>query len=421
MSGMNNKTTIKYEPVETVLKRYMDELGDTTVDFEEINVEESLSRILYDDIVAQFDLPTFNRSLVDGYAVNSRGIALADTDSPVILEVMGESQAGIPTQLAITKNQAVKISTGSLLPENADSVVLAECAQLEDNKVKIFKSVLMGENIVQKGEDINAGQMFIRKKRKIRPQDIGGIIGLGYKKIRVYKKPVISVIPTGSELVSIDETPEPGQLIETNSHVLKGLIKQLGGTSIIKPIIKDSLDLLKKSIIDSLKDSDVVIISGGSAFGTKDYTLNAIQSIPNSKIIAHGTAMRPAKHTLLAFIDGKPVIGLPGHPVSSGTSFHTFVKPILIQLAGNPRSFWQERKDNVKLDAILAKDVESPKGVEDYIRVRLVLLDNGKITAYPYAGKSSFLSTLVKAHGTIKLTPDCTKLYAGDRVQVTLF
>ncbi|OGH98505.1 MAG: hypothetical protein A2104_05260 [Candidatus Melainabacteria bacterium GWF2_32_7] len=99
----------------------------------------------------------------------------------------------------------------------------------------------------------------------------------------------------------------------------------------------------------------------------------------------------------------------------------TFAKPVLVQLAGNPRSFWQERKDNVKLDAILARDVESPKGIEDYVRVRLKLLDNGKITAYPYAGKSSFLSTLVKAHGIIKLTPDCTKLYEGDRVQVSLF
>ena len=279
----------------------------------------------------------------------------------------------------------------------------------------------MSENIAKKGEDITKGEIFIRKKRKIRPQDIGGILGLGYRKVRVYKQPIVSVIPTGSELVSIDESPKPGQLIETNSHVLKGLIRQLCGVSIIRPIVKDNIDTLKESICNSLKDSDVVIISGGSSFGTKDYTLDAIKSIPNSKIIAHGVAMRPVKHTLLAFIDGKPVIGLPGYPVSSVTSFLTFAKPVLVQLAGNPRSFWQERKDNVKLDAILARDVESPKGIEDYVRVRLKLLDNGKITAYPYAGKSSFLSTLVKAHGIIKLTPDCTKLYEGDRVQVSLF
>jgi molybdopterin molybdotransferase len=165
----------------------------------------------------------------------------------------------------------------------------------------------------------------------------------------------------------------------------------------------------------------MVLISGGSSIGSKDYTLEAIKGIKNFKIIAQGIAMRPGKQTLLAIIDGKPVIGLPGHPVSSVTAFHVFVRPVIKHITGNPRSFWQEKKGTVKIDAILAKDVESMQDMADYVRVRLKLLDNGKITAYPYAGKSSFISTLVKAHGIIKLVPDCTKLYEGDRVEVVLF
>lgn len=420
MFRVNNKLT-DYDTVGTTLKHYMEAIGTKTTEPEEINVEDSLSRILYDDILTKQDLPGFNKALVDGYAVKSTDIALADFDSPVILKIIGEIHVENNESLKISKNQTVKVSTGTIIPENADAVVLPENTLIEGNSIKVLKSIVMGGNIVKKGEDMTSGEIFIRKKRKIRPMDIGGLIGIGYKKIRVYKKPVVSIIPTGSELVSIDITPKPDQIISSNGYVLKGIIEQLGGIGIIQPIVKDNLDLVRESIIKSLAESDIVIVSGGSSIGTKDYTLRAVQSIPDSKIISHGVTMRPGKHILLALINNKPVIGLPGHPVSSATSFLIFVKPIITQFAGNPRSFWQEIKDNIKINAILAKDVESPKGMEDYVRVRLKLLDNGKITAYPYAGKSSFLSTLVKAHGIIKLPSDCSKLYEGDRIEVLLF
>ncbi|MFH0703182.1 MAG: gephyrin-like molybdotransferase Glp [bacterium] len=421
MVDINNEAMITYESVESALKKYMKEIEGKTLGYEEINIEDSLGRILYDDVIAQYDLPAFSRALIDGYAVNSHDVILADSQNPVTLKIIAEAQVGYVDELIISEKEAVKISTGAMLPKNADSIVMLENTISEGNQVKVFKSVIVGENIAQKGEDISIGELFIRKKRKIRAQDIGGIICLGFRKIRVFKMPAVAVIPTGNELIPINVTPKLGQLPESNTYVLKGLVEQLGGISKIQPIVKDNPDMVRESICKALESSDIILISGGSSIGSKDYTLEAIKSIKNSKIIAHGIAMRPGKQTLLAFIDGKLVIGLPGHPVSCITSFLVFVKPVLIQLAGNPRSFWQERKDNIKIDAILAKDVESPKDREDYVRVRLKLLDNGKITAYPYAGKSSFISTLVKSHGLIKLAPDCSKLYEGDRVKVILF
>lgn len=421
MVDINNGVITHYELVESALNNYFERLGTVEIGSEEIDVQDSLDRILYEDIVAQQDLPTFDRALVDGYAIDSHDVGRADDKTPAILKIIGEVNVGDVSNFSIARKEAVKISTGAMLPTNADSIVFQEDTLAEGDMLKVFRSVVVGENVAKKGEDITTGSTFIRKQRKIRPQDIGGLVCLGFRKIKVYRKPVISVIPTGNELVQLGVIPQLGQLVESNSYVLKGQIEQLGGISKIKPIVKDDLEMIKNSIIAALEDSDIVLVSGGSSVGSKDYTLESIKSIENSEIVAHGIAMRPGRQTLLAFVNGKPVIGLPGHPVSNITSFLIFVRPILIQLLENYKSFWQKKKDDVKIDAVLAKDVESPNGREDYVRVRLRLLENGKITAYPYAGKSSYISTLVRAHGMIKLPIDCTKLYEGDRVEVLLF
>lgn len=411
-----------FESVDSALDKFINKLGSKNVGFEEVNVEDSLNRILFDDLVAQYDLPSYNKSLIDGFALNSSDISFSDSENPTVLEVIGENGIQEINVFCIGKNQAVRICTGAALPENADVVVPYEYTESNNDTLRVFKSIISGGNIVKKGDDIASGEFFILKNRKIRPQDIGGILSIGYRKINVYKKPVISVIPTGSELINIDEAPKPGQVVSSNVYVLKGVIQQLGAEASVLDIVKDDIESLCRSIEKALNSSDMIIISGGSGNGIKDYTLKAIMSFENSKVLSHGIAMRPGRMTILGFINNKPVVGLPGHPVSSLTSFLVFAKPAIVQLCGNPRSFWQERKEQVKLNATLARDVESPKGRVDFIRVRLMLTDTStKISAYPYAGKSSYISTLAKAHGFIKLPVDCSKLYAGDNVEVLLF
>ena len=407
--------------VNTALFNYLKEVSKIEPGSEIINVEDSLSRILYDDIVVKYDLPAHDKALIDGYAVNAKDIADADINNPVILKLIGEIDTEDDNDFAISKNETVLISKGALIPKNADAVVMPENTAIEKNKVKIFANAVSGQHIARQGEDVREGDVLILKQRKIRPQDIGGMIGLGYRQIKVFKKPAVTIIPTGSELVELDVEPVKTQIIASNGFVLKGFIDQLGGTVKIAGIIKDNLSVVKKTILKALEVSDMVIVSGGSAVGTKDYTLKALQSIEGSEIIAHNIAMRPGGYALLAMVKGKPVIGLPGHPVSNFTSFHVFVKPVLRKISGDPRSFWQIAKDTPKLEATLSKKITSPIGKEDYVRVRLKETEGGKISAYPFTGRSSFISTLVRSHGIIRIPADCLALYEGDVVEVFLF
>jgi len=409
------------QPVELVLENYLKESSQFILESETINVEDSLARILYEDISVKYDLPALDKALIDGYAVNSKDIAEADINTPVTLKLIGEANVGDTNTFTVSGKEAVKVSKGALMPENTNSVIMPEDTLTEGKKIKVFASVVTGCQVAKKAEDSKAGDVFILKQRKIRPQDIGGIIGLGYRQIKVFKKPVISIIPTGNELVPIDIEPEPTQITSSNSYVLKGFVEQLGGIGKIASIVKDNLNLVKKAVLKALEVSDMVIISGGCSTGTKDYTLKALQEIEGSKILAHSVAMKPGGHVLLAIVNGKPVIGLPGHPVSSLTSFHVFAKPVLRKLSGDPRSFWQIAKDTPSIEAILTKNIKSPEGKEDYVRVRLKELGDGKTSAYPFTGRSSFLSTLVKSHGIIKICADCTALYEGDVVDVLLF
>lgn len=413
--------TINDISVNTALFNFLKEVSQIELSSEIIKVEDSLSRILYEDIIVKNDLPAHDKALVDGYAVRATDISQADVNTPIELKVIGETDAESEKNFVIGENEAVKVSKGALIPENADAVVTPEDTLTQKNTLKVIASVASGCYIAKKGEDVRMGDIFILKQRKIRPQDIGGIIGLGYKQIKVFKKPMVAIIPSGNELVPIEAEPAKTQIIASNAYVLKGFVEQLGGVGRIDGIVKDSLSYIKKAIVKALKVSDMVLISGGSGAGATDFNLKAIQSIEGSQIIAHEVAMKPGGYVLLAMVNGKPVIGLPGHPVSSLTSFHVFVKPVLRKISGDPRSFWQITKDTPKLEATLTKRITSPKGKEDYVRVRLKELEDGRISAYPFTGRSSFLSTLVKSHGIIKIPADCPALYEGDVVEVFLF
>jgi molybdopterin molybdotransferase len=407
--------------VEFSLNEYLKVISEEKLTYEYINVEDGLSRILFEDIYVNADYPRFDKAVVDGFAIKSYDVMLADYNNPVTLKLVGEADVGDNKRIIISDKEAVKISKGAFMPENANAVVLPEDTICEEDTLKVFRSVISDNWTAKKGEDLKSKDIFILKKRKLRPQDIGGLISIGYRQIKVFKKPVVSIIPTGNELVPPDVEPDDYQIISSNGYVLKGFVEQLGGVARISSIVKDDLNQVRSAIVKALEVSDLVLVSGGSAIGTRDYTLQAIKNIQGSNVIIHGVAMRPGDHVLLTTINEIPVIGLPGHPVSNMTCFHVFGKPVLKKLAGNPRSFWQEKKDTITISASLARNIRSPEGKEDYVRVRLRQLDNGRIIAFPYTGKSSFISTLVKSHGIIKIPAECSSLYEGDMVEVFLF
>lgn len=421
MSTDINKPNYPCLSVETALDNYLKEISAENLQFETIDIENALSRIPYEDIPVKNDYPAFDKALVDGYAVRSADLTYATKSKPIKLKIVGESTVENRKKPGISQKETVRISKGAALPENADAVILSEFITLENDYIKVFGSTLPDSFVIRRGEDLKAGDIFVRKNRKIRPQDIGGIIGAGYRQINVFKKPAVTIIPTGSELVPIDIEPDEYQVISSNGYMLKSFVEQLGGLGKISSIAGDDINQIKNAVSKALEISEMVLISGGSSIGTDDFTLQAIESFENSKIIAHNISMKPGGHVLLAIINNKPVIGLPGHPVSNLTCFHVFVKPVLRKLTGAPGSFWQEKKDTIRFDAFLAKKICSPEGKEDYVRVRLTQEPDGKILAYPYTGKSSFLSTLVRSHGFIRIPAECAGLYEGDRVEVILF
>lgn len=407
--------------VEDTLSKYLDAISNVSPECETIHIEDALSRILCEDIVIKNDYPPFDKALVDGFAIKSSDTRFADKRNPVTLKIIGEAALDSNEKLAVQNGEAIRVSKGSLMPENADAVVKPVDVIEENDVIKVLKSITADTCVTKKGEDIRTNSVFIRKNRKLRPQDIGGIIGTGIRQVKVFKKPVVTIIPTGSELVPLDVEPDASQIISSNGYVLKGFVEQIGGVGKVASIVGDDLNQVKNAISKALEVSDMVLISGGSSSGIRDYTVKAVESIEGANIIAHGVLMRPGHHALLAVVGNKPVIGLPGHPVSNMTVFQVFGKPVLRRLAGITRSFWQDRKETIKIDAFLSKDICSPEGVEDFIRVRLIEEEDGRITAYPYTGESSFLSTLVKSHGMVRIPAECACLYKGDRVEVTLF
>lgn len=388
---------------------------------ESVFIEDSYNRILAKDIISYEDLPSFDRSTVDGYAVKSSNTFGAKETSPVYLTLKGEIFMGRAPDFELRDLEAAKIPTGGMLPVGADSVVMLEHAQeLSESFLEIFKTVAPGENVIRKGEDIRKGTVIFKKGQKLRPQDIGALAGLGITKIDVFKKPVVSIISTGDEIVSPASKLEMGQVRDINSYTLYGLISEAGCIPKKKGIFKDRYEFIKTAIEESLTDSDMILISGGTSAGTKDITadiINDIARIYSSKgVIFHGVSIKPGKPTIGGVINNIPILGLPGHPAAIFVCFNVFIKPILELLCG----IREENFLSKSIMAKMAKSVSSTSGREDHIRVRLEIKDE-VLYAHPVLGKSGLITTLVAAHGIVIIPTNKLGINEGEDVEVMLF
>lgn len=385
----------------------------------ETGIEGAINRILSRDIISPEDLPHFSRSTMDGYAVNSSDTFGATEGIPAYLKVVGEILMGESPSFEIKKGEVAKIATGGMLPFGADAVVMFEHSSLINEKMlEIYKPAAPGENTVQRGEDCKKGDIVLTKGHKIKPQDIGVLAGIGITKIWVYEKPKVAVITTGDEIVPASEPVMPGQVRDINSHTLAGLVEIHGGIAIKKGIVIDAYDVLKKAVGDSLKEADIVVITGGSSVGTRDVTSRVINSMGKPGVLFHGVSIKPGKPVIGGTVNGKPVFGLPGHPAAVIVCFELFIKPVLMALSGELEKLSYKFKKTVK--AKLSKNVSSTTGREDYIRVSLEEKD-GEIWATPILGKSGLITTLVKADGTIVIPLQKTGLEQGTEVEVELF
>ncbi len=386
---------------------------------EDISITDTEGRILAKDIVSPVNLPDFDRSSMDGYAVRAQDTFGATESLPAYLQVIGEVLMGEKPDVEISKGTAAKISTGGMLPKGSDAVVILEHTQaIDKNSIEALYSVAPKENVVQVGEDIKKGEALVKKGHKIRTQDIGAFAGIGIDKITVYSKPKVAVITTGNEIIDIKEDSKIGCVRDINSYYLSSLIHSDGGIPIIKGIIKDDYSQLRKTIEESLSEEDVVVLSGGSSVGARDLTAKVINDIGRPGVLVHGVSIKPGKPTIIGVVNKKPVFGLPGHPVAVGVSYGLFVKRIIKKLSGTTLkdSGFTDRK----VKARILKNVASASGREDYIRVELKN-ENGEMTALPVLGKSGLISTLVKATGYIVIPENRLGIEAGEMVEVYLY
>ena len=394
---------------------------------EKIAMENSLGRICGEKIQARESLPPFSRSTVDGFAIKARDSAGASANLPTYFEVIGEIEMGEETELEIEEGEAVAIPTGGMLPKGADAVLMIEYTEyLDDNTIETTKAVAAGENVVVKGEDIEKGETLFTEGHRVRPRDIGAMAGLGITEIEVYKKPEVAVISTGDELIEPGEKAGPGEIKDINSYSITSLLSSYGAETKRAGIIKDEFDLLKNAVEKNL-NSDLVLISGGSSVGIKDMTIKILDSIGEPGVLLHGLSIKPGKPTILAIIDGTPVIGLPGHPASAWTVTRILLKPIIQFLLGEIKAeeigrINESSTDNnfdYSFQAELTRNVVSDKGREEYIPVRL-FRDNEKLMAEPILGKSSLITTLVRGDALIRIDTYEEGKNKGDKIKVEL-
>lgn len=385
---------------------------------ESVHITDALSRILARDIICTEDLPGFQRSTMDGYALSAKDTFGASENLPSPFNIVGEVSMGQIPDFSIRRGECAQISTGGMLPEGADAVVMIEYSQMvEDRVVEISRPVSPLENVIQSDDDVKRGQVILHKGTPLRPQDLGILASLGISQVDVFNKPRAAIISTGEEIVDINQKPESGQVRDINSYTLGGLCIKSGVEPIYLGIVRDRFEDMKSLIGKGISQADVVLLSGGSSVGVKDFTLDAFLSLEGVEILAHGVSISPGKPTIIARRGDKTLWGLPGHPTSAMIIFDVFLRYLFGRLSGLSRP---AEYSSYTIDAELDRNIESASGREDYIRVKLTDIE-GRWLATPILGKSGLISTMVEADGIIRIDMNTEGLYRGEKVKVRLF
>jgi len=383
---------------------------------EEVDLDRASGRVLAQDAPAPEDLPPFDRSTVDGFAVRARETFGASESSPALFELAGEVAMGRPAEVEVRAGQAVKVWTGGVLPAGADAVVMLEYSRLLDRtSLELTRAVAPGANVIGRGEDAAEGQVLLRAGSELRAQELGLLAGLGLTRVQVVRRPRVAVVSTGNELVPAGERPGPGQIREINSHTLAALIIEAGAEPIWLGLVRDEPERLRAAVAEGLERAEVVLVSGGSSVGAADWTLRTFRSFDGAELLAHGVSISPGKPLILVRVGQKSLFGLPGHVASAMITFHLFVRPLL-----RGRLLGLSHEPDRPIQALLSRNLASAQGREDWVRVRLERTDQGWQAA-PVLGPSGLISTLVKADGLIRVPLESEGLLAGSRVEVHLF
>ena len=416
---------LKVDTLESALDKLetaMREGGAGEPEREYVPVLQSLGRIASEDVLSCEDIPGFDRSTMDGYAVISRDTQGAGETMPTFLELAGEVKMGEKPEFSLTSGQCAYVPTGGMVPEGADAVAMVEyCQPFGDDRIAVYSPLSSGHNMVRAGDDVSRGEKLISRGRRIRPSDMGLLSAAGKTEIKVYKPWKIYIISTGDEIVPPEVMPLPGQVRDVNSAGILGEALACGFEIRGLEVVRDRQDVLADKVRSAMSECDVVVISGGSSQGKKDATEAVIDSLTSSGAFTHGLAVKPGKPTIIGFDEPTEcaVIGLPGHPVAALLLFRLIVAGIWKRLTG-----LAETEKEISVDAVMASNIAASPGRKTFQLVKLdyehIDLKTGLPQAVPVLGKSGLIRTMSAADGYVVMDVTDEGLRSGERVKVCL-
>jgi molybdopterin molybdotransferase len=402
-------------PPAEALKRFIEKIAPLA-DLEMMPTAESLGRVVWEKYTAPHDLPAFARTTVDGYAVCARDTHGASESLPAYLKLIGEVPMGAASaNLSLSQGECALIHTGGMLPPGADCAVMLEhTQQTSAGEIEVFRSLATGENTIKIGEAVRAGTELFSPGKRLRASELGGLMALGITELQVYRKPQVAILSSGDEVIPPDWPLAPGKVRDVNAYTLSALVESAGGDAKLFGISRDDEDDLYQKARAGLDNCDMLVITAGSSASTRDLTATVINRLGSPGVIVHGVNVRPGKPTILGMCDSRPVVGLPGNPVSALVIARLFVAPVVERLGGA-----NEPALHPTISARLMVNLSSQAGREDWVPVRLVETPEG-YRAEPIFGKSNLIFTLIHANGLIRIDEDANGLAAGTMVQVHL-
>ena len=402
---------------------------------EVVSLSDALDRVLADDVLAPIDVPGFDRSNVDGFALRAADTSGASEEEPLDLTINEEVLApGLAPQIEVQAGTATPIATGGMVPRGADAVVMIEHTEaVEAGKattdttgscLKVFRSAAPGQLITFAGTDIARGETVLRRGQRLTSREIGVLAALGRKEVSVLRKPRVAVISTGNEIVAPGDELPAGSVYDSNAAILSAAITELGCEPVPLGTVRDDIDQLQKIMVRAL-DCDAVVLSGGTSKGAGDLSYQVVSELSDPGIVAHGVALKPGKPICLAVTDGKPVVVLPGFPTSAVFTFHEFVAPVLREMAGLAPD------QLATVEATLPQRVNSERGRTEYLLVSLVhgggashseasSGSNDALTAWPMGRGSGSVTTFSLADGFVTIDQHTEMIDEGETVSVTL-
>ena len=382
-------------------------LARTTGD-DRVPLEHAGGRVLSEDIRADGDIPGFDRSVVDGFAVRASDTTGAGEAIPSILRSRGRVEMGKADEVQLQTGECIYVPTGAVLPKGADAVAMIETSEEVGDEILIKKPVAHGENVLMHNEDFAREDLVLARGRSLFAQDIGMLAAVGCSTVPVFTTPVIGIISTGNELVPVTEVPAAGKVRDSNSFMAGAFVQEHGCTPRYYGIVRDDRGAMRETLNLAVAECDAVLISGGSSKDDRDMTAALIGEL--GEVMIHGIAIAPGKPTIIGSCSGKPVIGLPGHPASAFIVLIAIVRHLLDGMTGTAAPVQKTAR------ARLTRNVPSTRGREDYVRVQL---ENGAAT--PLFGKSGLLNTLVQSNGVIRIPAESEGIEEGELVEVWLW